>query len=368
MRFHVLGLGPIGCLLAHHLRQTVSNHHSITLVHKSTKYAANAVNPSSRVLLERNSIVVPQSGFQHETFDHKVEPTTSKTTPIESLIVCVKAHHTVNTIRALLPRLTPDTTIVLMQNGMGIYEALIREIFRNPDRRPHFVVASITHGAFLKDYMHVVHAGVGGIQLGVVPEHGADFEASYPHMSLADLGERTPRSDTLRHTVAALTGLAALNVDWQSFYTIQMALRRKVVVNAVVNPLTALMDCKNGAVLAHPSGRAICERVCLEAANVFRAQHAADLRDVRASSREHNTTFPFQLTKDALVQEVERVAQVTANNYSSMLMDIKRGRTTEIGFMNGYLCDLGKRHNVQMPTNSLLMRLIDLRTRIPVHL
>ena len=216
--------------------------------------------------------------------------------------------------------------------------------------------------------MHVVHAGVGGIQFGVFPEHGIDFEASYPRMTLDDLGGGDPRFGTLRQTVAALTGMAALNVDWQSFYTTQMALRRKVVVNAVINSLTALMDCKNGAVLAHQSGRAICERVCLEAANAFRAQHAADLRQSGTSSRDRPVEFPYQLTKDALIQEVERVAQVTANNYSSMLMDIKRGRTTEIGFMNGYLCDLGKRHNVQMPTNSLLMRLIDLRTRIPVHL
>lgn len=376
MRFHVLGLGPIGCLIAYNLRQTVSNKHPITLVHKTAKHAASVLNSSTPLSYERSGIVLQQSGFLHEvSSDRHTTPSSSKTAPIDSLIVCVKAHQTVSSIRALVPRLTPDSTIVLMQNGMGIYEALIRDIFRNPDQRPHFVLASITHGAWLKDYMHVVHAGVGGIQLGIFPEAGTDFERSFPHLAMDDIAPEhaEPRSPSsryasLRHTIAALTGMEALNVEWQTFYNIQMAMRRKVVVNAVINPLTALMNCKNGEIFAHSSGQAICERVCMEASNAFRAQHRAELVASKASSRTRNTEFPYQLTTESLVKEVQRVAQVTAGNYSSMLMDIRQGRETEIGFMNGYLQTIGRKHHLQMPTNSLLMRLIDLRTRIPIRL
>lgn len=371
MRFHVLGLGPIGCLIAYHLRQTVSKEHTITLVHKTARHAPSPLNASTRLSLERSGVVVPQSGFRHEVFDHP-EQTLAKTAPIESLIVCVKAHHTVNSIRALLPRLTPDSTIVLMQNGMGIYEALIRDIFRNPDQRPHFVLASLTHGAFLKSYMHVVHAGGGGIQLGIVPEGASAFERSFPELSLDDLagppGAPPARYASLRGTMAALTGMHGLNVEWRTFYTLQMAMRRKVVVNAVINPLTALLNCKNGEVLAHPSGRALCTKLCREASDAFRAQHLAELVAAKARSRDRNTEFPYELTTESLVKEVTRVAEVTANNYSSMLMDVKQGRTTEIGFMNGYLNSVGRKHRVQMPTNSMLMRLLDLRTRIPIRL
>ncbi|GJE85801.1 2-dehydropantoate 2-reductase-like protein [Phanerochaete sordida] len=371
MRFHVLGLGPIGCLVAYHLRQTVSSKHTITLVHKTAKHAPSVLNASTPLSYERSGIIQHQSGFLHEvSSDHRHSPSSSKASPIDSLIVCVKAHHTVSSIRALVPRLTPDSTIVLMQNGMGIYDALIRDIFRNPDQRPHFVLASITHGAWLKDHMHVVHAGVGGIQLGIFPEEGIDFEQSFPELHLDDIASEgtASRYASLRATVAALTGMDALNVQWQTFYNIQMAMRRKVVVNAVINPLTALMDCKNGEIFAHTSGKAICDRVCMEASNVFRAQHRAELVATKASSRDRNTEFPFQLTAESLAQEVQRVAQVTAGNYSSMLMDIRQGRDTEIGFMNGYLQTIGRKHHLQMPTNALLMRLIDLRTRIPNRL
>ena len=371
MRFHVLGLGPIGCLIAYHLRQTLSHDHTITLVHRTAKHALDA---STRLAMERNGITVHQSGFRHEISDR---PNTKSTAPIDSLIVCVKAHQTTESIRALVPRLTPDSTIVLMQNGMGIYESLIQDIFRNPEQRPHFVLASITHGAFLKDALHVIHAGVGGIQFGIVPERGADFERSFPDLSLDDIAP--PATDdngvsahdrfaSLRTTAAALTGMDALNVEWKSFYAVQMAMRRKVVVNAVINPLTALLGCPNGAVLAHRSGQSICARVCMEASAVFRAQHKAELTASRALARGMNTNFPYQLTTEALVQEVRRVADATARNYSSMLQDVQKGRKTEIGYLNGYLTNLGKQYSVPMPTTSMLSHMIDLRTRIPTRL
>lgn len=321
--------------------------------------------------MERNGTVVPQAGYRHEVFERATDARMSKHMPIESLIVCVKAHNTVSSIRALIPRLTPDSTIVLMQNGMGIYEALVRDLFRNPAHRPHFVLASITHGAFMKEYMHVVHAGVGGIQLGIVPEPGEDFETSYPTLSLDDIsppGAASHRFASLRGTIGAFTGVQPLNVEWQSFYTIQMAMRRKVVVNAVINPLTALLNCKNGEVLAHASGKAIGKRICMEASNAFRAQHKAEVAATRASGKQVSSEFPWQLTAPALLEEVARVADVTANNYSSMLMDVRQGRETEIGFMNGYLQSVGRAHGLQLPTNSLVMRLMDLRTRIPTHL
>jgi 2-dehydropantoate 2-reductase len=51
-----------------------------------------------------------------------------------------------------------------------------------------------------------------------------------------------------------------------------------------------------------------------------------------------------------------------------MLMDIRKGRRTEIGYMNGYLTTLGRRYNVPMPTTSMLTKMVDLRTRIPIRL
>jgi len=47
---------------------------------------------------------------------------------------------------------------------------------------------------------------------------------------------------------------------------------------------------------------------------------------------------------------------------------VRRGRNTEIDFLNGYLVDLGREHGVNTPVNSALANLIRLKSAIPLNL
>jgi len=101
--------------------------------------------------------------------------------PIELLIVAIKAYTVVDSVKALVPRLTPNSTIVLLHNGTGVYERLVEDVpvFRNPEQRPHFLVAFNDRGAWNKDYFHTVHAGIGSITFGIVADPpDRNFEAS----------------------------------------------------------------------------------------------------------------------------------------------------------------------------------------------
>jgi len=53
---------------------------------------------------------------------------------------------------------------------MGVYERLVEDVFRNPEQRPHFIVAANDHGAWNKDYFHTVHASIGSITFGIVAD------------------------------------------------------------------------------------------------------------------------------------------------------------------------------------------------------
>ncbi|PSR76662.1 hypothetical protein PHLCEN_2v8259 [Hermanssonia centrifuga] len=391
MRIHILGLGPIGCLVAYHLRRTLPARHPITIIHKTQRMAVMARQAGNIITMETSGVTITANDFDQETADPHDEmlpvrnskststnpafaPKSNVTTPIESLIVCVKAHKTLTAIRDLLPRISKDSTIVLVQNGMGVYEHLIQNLFRNQEQRPHFVLASVNHGAWLKEYLHVVHAGAGDLTFGIVPDyHGRQFEASLPDLNLDDITPNTHNDPSanhylsLRNTIAALSSLSVLNTSWKSMYDTHMTMRRKVVVNAVINPLTALLNCRNGDVLAHKSGQNICRNVCQEASNAFQAQWKSELKD--ASNAGHDVgdaQFPEALSAASLVLECKRVAELTRFNYSSMLMDVRRARDTEILFLNGYLLGLGRKHNIYMPANNLLMNMMDLRSRIPL--
>jgi 2-dehydropantoate 2-reductase len=421
MLFHVLGLGPIGSLVSHHLCKTLDpTKHGIVLIHKSVQQVKKANIAGNVLKIERDGVVDTSTAFRSEVFvtekqyqyekrDAKllardalksenegaaslqskaknIPQTSMQPSPIESLIVALKAYTVVDAVRALVPRLTPNSTIVLLHNGMGVYERLVNDIFRNPELRPHFIVASIDHGAWNADFFHTIHAGVGSISFGIVDDpRGRNFEdsgeegdvpvqervLSLDHIMSPQEGDDSPYR-SLRNTVAALSNLSGLNAVWKPISHVEIAMKRKLVVNSVVNTLTALMGCRNGDLLESHESKKIILRVCHEAAHAFamQAQQEEETlsndRERRARIRSGFSRVPSALTARALEEECLRVIKVTAGNISSMLSDVRVGSHTEIDYMNGYLVGLGRSFNLPMTTTATLLNLIKLRTALPL--
>ena len=226
MHYHVLGLGPVGCLLAHNLRRILPSTYNITLIHKPSLKPALPENDT--ITVDIFGAKTTSDGFlsEFQNAQRQEENQAQDLKEIQSLFVALKANHTVEALQSLAYRLSANSTIVLMQNGMGVYEQLIRNVFRNPTKRPHFVLASNSHGAFTTQPFHVVHAGIGSIDFGIVPDpNGREFDAGFyddsiPHLQrrprLLDITSPTDvdsaRYISLRNTVAALLQIGRAHV------------------------------------------------------------------------------------------------------------------------------------------------------------
>ena len=92
----------------------------------------------------------------------------------------------------------------------------------------------------------------------------------------------------------------------------------KLVVNCVINSLNALLNCSNGALLDNPASRELLAEVATETANIARAA---------------GILLPYPYEQAA--NQVQRVAEITSANTSSMLADVQRGSPTEIEAING---------------------------------
>ncbi|KAI0315254.1 ketopantoate reductase PanE/ApbA C terminal-domain-containing protein [Amylostereum chailletii] len=419
MRFHVLGLGPIGTLISHHLRLSLDQQHAVVHIHKNLQQLRKAMRTGSSVTIERDGVTQTSAGYRGEVYEALVQmrqdartvreanatdaqqgevdkerarkSTTEPASQIESLIVTIKAPAVLPALRQLSNRLTPNSTIVLLHNGMGVYEQVIAEVFRNPDRRPHFILASNNHGAWNQGYLHTVHSGVGSIEFGIVPDpRGRDFETQRAEneepwaerrLSLDSIA--TPQDaaaspyTSLRNTVAALSSLSALQTSWQPISRVIIAMKRKVVVNSAINSLTAIMGCRNGELLHSRHATRIMRRVCEEAALVYALQANEDLRlsghplalpsskSLSSSSKSmllHR--LPSSLKARALEDECLRVSKITEANTSSMLTDIRSSKRTEIAYLNGYLLGLGRAHGLKMPVNNTLLNMVRMREEI----
>lgn len=355
-----------------------------------------------------------------------------RASPIDSLIITTKCDTTLSALESIRHRIHPWSTIVLLQNGMGVLDTLFDTFFKDPEQRPNFILASTTHGCWRKGPLDIMHASPGALHFGIVPSGRAGsegFEAakvpfgqtiatvkggllptigsaaskkargwerfapdadSDPQqeldpnslsskLSIASIPDQ-PSLRTLRATVAGLLSLP-LNVEWEPIREFQLRALRKVVINACINPLTALADCKNGDLFGNPAAMDAMWSVCLEAGMVLEAQVREHLSSSSDSSKRRSTAglstedlmilstetgepmLHPSLTPQALFQEAQRVARMTAANWSSMHADLKKRRgSTEIDYINGYISALGRGYNIDTTANDLLTNMIKLKT------
>jgi 2-dehydropantoate 2-reductase len=113
----------------------------------------------------------------------------------------------------------------------------------------------------------------------------------------------------------------------------------KLVVNAAINPLTALLRVPNGELLRRPSARRMMRALAEETAAVASAQRVR---------------LPFRNAMEA----AELVAKKTAANHSSMFQDIRRGAPTEIDAICGAVAKTGERHGIPTPANRVCWTLV----------
>jgi 2-dehydropantoate 2-reductase len=108
----------------------------------------------------------------------------------------------------------------------------------------------------------------------------------------------------------------------------------KLLVNAVINPLSLLLQGHNRLVAEerfdHLKGPIIEEGVRVAAAE----------------------GVPVSVD----ISFVNRF--ITSDNITSMLQDYRRGRATEIDFLNGAIVALGRRHGIATPINAYVTELV----------
>ena len=299
--------------------------------------------------------------------------------PIESLIVTVPPTSTRSTLNSLIHRLSPQSTIVLMQTGLGVYEKLVTTLFPNPARRPHFIIASPRHTAWLKQPNHVVHSLAGSIDFSIVPDpRGRDFEAILRSSDVPSLNRGLRLTDitnkdndpkfaeyaSLRNTVAVLSKLDALNVSWLPMEEGEIVFRRDLVVRAVTDALAVTLGLPNGELLSTNSSRKLAEALLLEISGGFRKQWFTELRSHVSPAegpRPPMPSLPRGLSRKALMGDLMRHLLVTREYNAPMLNDIQMGTPTQLRYGLGYLLEIGRAYGFPMPTTLALCRTIAAR-------
>ena len=296
MRLAIVGAGAIGCLFG--ARLTLAGN-DVTLVHRDNSVVR---------AIDKHGVILRETGEESRTVHVPVRKGPLKIPDLDLLIITVKAYDTKLVASSYRGMIDNQATILSLQNGLGNLEILQKYL-----KRPT-LGGSTTEGALSIEPGKVLHTGNGSTIIGS-PESFASKIGSEIKRTFNVAGFRT----VIESNIAG--------VLWS-----------KTIVNAAINPLTALTRMSNGALSKSSSMIEIGSQTILEGMTVSRAEHIKLVGDPRKLWR--------------------KILTSTRENKSSMLQDIERGKRTEIRQLNGAIVSLAKRVGIRVPVNETLTKLV----------
>jgi 2-dehydropantoate 2-reductase len=133
-----------------------------------------------------------------------------------------------------------------------------------------------------------------------------------------------------------------------------MAIRwSKLLMNATFSGMSAALGCRFGDVLDDPTAMEALSHIADETIKVAHAcgRRLAHMQD---EDMEFLELRPGETVADKM-DFYRRVWTRHAALKASMLQDLEKGRTTEIDFINGYVCSKGAEHGVPTPFNDFVV-------------
>ena len=290
----IVGTGALGTLFAARL---AASGNSVTVL-GTWKNALEALNRDGARLVTADGAEI--------RFPVRATDDPAGCTDIDIALVLVKSWQTEQAALKLSACLPVPALVVTLQNGLGN-----REILAGALSDARVLLGVCTYGATLLGPGLARSGGEGVLSLEAHPRcwevegllRGAGF-----------------RVDIVRDANALAWG--------------------KLVINAAINPLTALLRVPNGDLLKRPAARLVMSALAKEAAAVAAAG---------------GVKLPFADP----VTAVEDVARRTAANRSSMLQDVKRGARTEIDAICGAVTRAAQEHGVPAPVNWTMWQLVN---------
>jgi len=313
MRITVLGVGSIGSLIAGRL--ALCPDVELCIVARGEQ----AIHLKEAGLLLESPF--PEECEWHVTPDSWTVCSKLDEIPLDWIrsadyaIICGKSQDTEKLAIFADKMLSPEGLCISLQNGIG-NEELLAELLGEE----RVLGSSTTHGSIRISSGHTRWAGRGEIMLGIMPDSGLSTDDHRIDNLLECLDEADLSPKFVENIVSEL---------WT-----------KLILNVAINPITAICGISNGKIksnelLFHASCSAM-----YEAAMVARS-------------------IGIELPDDEkLFTKLSKLIDATSDNESSMLQDIKSGKTTEIRSLCGEIEKCAELNGIQTPINSNLIALI----------
>ncbi|MBS4172414.1 2-dehydropantoate 2-reductase [Bacillus sp. FJAT-49736] len=288
MKIAIIGAGSMGLLFGGYL----GKENMITMLARRQE--------QSELLAQKGIIVNSEKDCFHtnvisDPFGHSLNEQ-------DLIIISVKQYH-LSQILPILNNIPYTIPVLFLQNGMG-HINLLKEL-----KNETIAVGTVEHGALKTSENTVKHTGIGQTNIALFR------------------GEKSKVNTLINLDIPYFP--INFQVKWEDM------LVKKLLINAMINPLTAILNVRNGDLISNSHYLSLLNTYFNE---VFRV-------------------FSF-MDKQMIYGEIVKVCRNTSENKSSMLMDIFHKRRTEVDAILGYILERAKTEKIQVPITNALFQMV----------
>lgn len=233
--------------------------------------------------------------------------------PCDVLMIFGKFHQTESLIQACQPVVNANTLILTLQNGLGNIEILQNA---NPKNRLAFGLTTLTSELHGPGHIESSYSGTG--------------ETFFWPLD----GQITAVETQLGRLLSSPIGTMSLDAQ------IELRIWKKLVINCCLNTVCALANTHVGGVTATQSVWQLFENIISEIVTLAAIKH-------------------IPLTRDMALSYLSQVCVNAADHFPSMVIDIRRGKRTEIDCLNGAIVQQLKSCGMSAPCNETMTSLIN---------
>ena len=296
MKIIVIGAGAMGSIYGGHL----SLCNDVTLVDTNAALVEK---------INHDGLVLEENGVSN-VYKPKAQIKADSSDKADLIILFTKSLYSKSALDGVRPAIGPDTYLMTLQNGAG-HERLLSQYVD----REHIIIGTTEDNGAVLSLACVHHGGRGVTNIGLLS--GEDGKI------LHDIKECFDES----------------GFDVKIHSNIQRLIWDKLMTNASLSVLTAILQCDMSYIAANENARGLCLKLIDETVSVANAM---------------NLGFDV----DEVIKKVLSTSESNKGGYTSIMMDIKNSRRTEVDTISGAVVAKAHELGISVPCMEMAVELV----------
>lgn len=315
MRTAIMGAGSLGTILGAYITKAGRQ---VDLIDVNQAHV-DALNANGAHIIGTVDFTVPVKACTPDTMEGQYD----------LVLFMVKQTYNDSAIEALKPHIHDKTIICTLQNGLP--EPALVDVFG-------------------VDRVMGVPVGWGATLIGP----GVSQLTSMPDKMTFEIGRTDNRVTPEMEEIKALLECMCPTTILDNLMGIRWT---KILINSTFSGMSACLGCTFGDVLDDERALLCVKYIANECIKVAKAADIA-MEPMQGFDLGKLVGFSTIEQRDANTPVYQKMFGPHRALRASMLQDLEKGRKTEIGAINGAVCDMGDRHGVDTPVNDQVVQIV----------